>query len=163
MSLKHLAADIAAHLVSMNYGANVYHREATHEKEEISRVYLRGGSKSIDAYIDLSGNKPEFKVFASYPEGHNGLTGEDLKKFNSREAARKFSALKDGAMLATTVAMGALDADGLEAIKQAFRVENRDPFHAPWTPGQDAEANGPDQAPASTAPTTPAMREDIAF
>lgn len=80
--------------------------------------------RRVDASLKLTKGKLSFECWGRFPDGHNGLDAEGLKKFNNRQAAMVRSKLEAPVLAAfcQELAGGTFDLKDVDAV---FRTNGR--------------------------------------
>lgn len=135
--------DIVTNLTSLGYDAEHITGVSLHEKSsgnERNHIKISTGRR-VDAVLYLDKEVPTFITYGKYPEGHQGMTPDDLKKFNTK-MAMNVKARLTGPVMAALIAADAGGVD-LVALAKGFSLKAR---------GTDAPASDLDD----DTPTAPA-------
>lgn len=115
--------NIAKTLESMGYKAKYVSGRNQSSGEQYDLVEI-GTGRRVDAVLKETKGKLAFEVYGRFPEGHNGLDAEGLKKFNNRQAAMVRAKIEGPVMAAVCqeLAGGTFDLKDVDAV---FRISGR--------------------------------------
>lgn len=138
--------NVAKILEGMGYKAKFVAGKNQTSGEPYSLVEVSTGRR-VDATLKETKGKVSFETWGRFPEGHNGLDAEGLKKFNNRQAAMVRGKLEAPVLAAVCqeLAGGTFDLKDVDAV---FRTSGRTITEARAEEEQD-------DTPADAAPIAP--------